>query len=88
MIGQLAIVRLAIGPSTTVGQAIAHGARRFPAALGALLIIIAALFVLLIPVGAALTKASRTTRYAVLVTMAGLSAWYGGYLLLVWTRSP
>jgi hypothetical protein len=45
-------------------------------------------FVLLIPVAAALTKASRTTRCAVLVTMAGLSAWYGGYLLLVWTRSP
>jgi hypothetical protein len=45
-------------------------------------------FVLLIPVAMALVKASRTTRYVVLVTMAGLSAWYGGYLMLVWTRSP
>ena len=45
-------------------------------------------FVLLIPIGMGLVRASRNTRYAVLVTMAGLSAWYGGYLLLVWTRSP
>jgi hypothetical protein len=45
-------------------------------------------FVLLIPVAAALVKASRTTRYAVLVTLTALSAWFGAYLLLVWTRSP
>lgn len=30
LVGQLAIVRLALGPHTTVGEAIAHGARRMP----------------------------------------------------------
>jgi Membrane domain of glycerophosphoryl diester phosphodiesterase len=30
IVGQLAIVRLALGPSTSVGEAIAHGARRAP----------------------------------------------------------
>ena len=49
VIGQLAIVRLAIGPSTTVGQAIAHGARRFPATLGALILLICAIALVLIP---------------------------------------
>ena len=50
VIGQLAIVRLALGPSTTVGQAIAHGARRFPATLGALFILIIAMAIVVIPV--------------------------------------
>ena len=49
VIGQLAIVRLALGPSTTVGQAIAHGARRFPATLGALIILIFAIACVLLP---------------------------------------
>lgn len=49
VIGQLAIVRLAIGPSTTVGQAIAHGARRFPATLGALIIMVCVLALVLLP---------------------------------------
>ncbi|MFL6830262.1 MAG: hypothetical protein ACJ8D5_06540, partial [Sphingomicrobium sp.] len=30
LVGQLAIVRLALGPHMTVGEAIAHGARRMP----------------------------------------------------------
>ena len=38
MIGQIAIIRLALGPTTTVGDAIRHGARRFfPALLGLIL---------------------------------------------------
>jgi len=37
LVGQLAIIRLAIGPQTTVGDAIGHGARRAPAFLGAML---------------------------------------------------
>jgi hypothetical protein len=49
VIGQLAIVRLAIGPSTTVGQAIAHGARRFPATLGALILLVLAMGIIIIP---------------------------------------
>jgi hypothetical protein len=47
--GQLAIIRLALGPSTTVGEAIGHGARRFPYALGALIILILMLILVLIP---------------------------------------
>jgi hypothetical protein len=38
LIGQLSIVRLAMGPPTTVGQAIEHGARRMLPLLGAFLI--------------------------------------------------
>ena len=49
IIGQLAIIRLAIGPSTTVGQAIAHGARRFPATLGAVFIMICLIGLIIIP---------------------------------------
>ena len=57
VIGQLAIVRLALGPSTTVGQAIAHGARRFPATLGALVILILAIGLVVIPLLIALLMA-------------------------------
>ena len=48
--GQLSIVRLALGPSTTVGDAIQHGLRRFPAALGAFAIMILGMAIVLIPI--------------------------------------
>lgn len=38
IVGQLAIIRLAIGPQTSVGEAIGHGARRMPAYFAAVLI--------------------------------------------------
>lgn len=38
LVGQLAIIRLAMGPHLTVGEAIAHGARRLLSYLGAVLI--------------------------------------------------
>ena len=47
--GQLGLVRLALGPSVTVGGAIAHGIRRMPVYLGGALIVIAGLLVLAIP---------------------------------------
>ncbi|HET9458799.1 MAG TPA: hypothetical protein VFO51_02305 [Sphingomicrobium sp.] len=48
MVGQIAIIRLALVESTSVGEAIAHGARRFlPAFLAAVLLIIAACIVLI-----------------------------------------
>lgn len=50
VIGQLAIVRLALGPSTTVADAIRHGARRFPAILGALILLMIGLIVALVPI--------------------------------------
>lgn len=38
LVGQISLVRLALGPATSVGEAIAHGARRTPAYLAAMLI--------------------------------------------------
>lgn len=47
--GQLALIRLALGPSITVGGAIAHGMRRMPIYLLAGILIVAALFIAAIP---------------------------------------
>lgn len=47
--GQLAVARLALGPSTTVGGAIAHGFRRLPIYFVAALIIVFSLLLLAIP---------------------------------------
>jgi Membrane domain of glycerophosphoryl diester phosphodiesterase len=49
LVGQLALVRLAVGPSTAVGQAIQHGARRFLPTIGAFLILVAAMALVLVP---------------------------------------
>lgn len=57
LVGQLSIVRLALGPSTTVGDAIQHGLRRFPAALGAFVLMILGMGILIIPVVAVLIVA-------------------------------
>ena len=48
--GQLALIRLAIGPSVTVGGAIAHGFRRMPSYLVSILIIIVGMIIVLIPI--------------------------------------
>lgn len=56
-VGQLALVRLAIGPSTSVGESISHALRRFPAGLGALVIALGALALVVIPLSAALLAA-------------------------------
>lgn len=52
--GQLALIRLALGPSITVGGAIAHGARRLPIYVAAVLVIVFALLLVLIVIGLAL----------------------------------
>ena len=52
--GQLALIRLALGPSITVGAAIAHGLRRMPIYLLSAILIVVALMVLAIPFGVAL----------------------------------
>ena len=52
--GQLALIRLALGPSMTVGAAIIHGLRRMPFYLLAVLLLAIGLFVLAIPLGVAL----------------------------------
>lgn len=55
--GQLSLIRLALGPSITVGGAIGHGVRRMPIYLVAVIIIIAAFFLLTIPFAVALIAA-------------------------------
>jgi hypothetical protein len=49
--GQLALIRLALGPSVTVGQAISHGLRRMPIYLLAGIIIVVGLFVVAVVLG-------------------------------------
>ena len=48
--GQLALIRLALGPSITVGGAIAHGMKRLPIYFVAVLMLVVALFLAAIPV--------------------------------------
>lgn len=48
--GQLALVRLALKPSITVGGAIQHGFQRMPVYLGAALLLALALLLLVIPI--------------------------------------
>jgi hypothetical protein len=57
VIGQLAIIRLALGPSTSVGQAIAHGVRRFPPTFLSLLLLGVICFVILVPLVAVMMAA-------------------------------
>lgn len=49
LVGQLAIIHLAIAASVSVGDAIVHGARRMPIYVVAGLIVVAAFFLLAIP---------------------------------------
>ncbi|HUG46283.1 MAG TPA: hypothetical protein VMK31_07215, partial [Sphingomicrobium sp.] len=57
MIGQLAIIRLAIGTNVSVKEAIGHATRRMPIYLLAALLIACALFLVLIPLVAILVFA-------------------------------
>jgi hypothetical protein len=52
--GQLALIRLALRPSITVGAAIAHGMRRLPIYFLAALVVVASLFLVAVPFAAAL----------------------------------
>ncbi|MEV0330106.1 hypothetical protein AB0H63_27180 [Micromonospora echinospora] len=45
-------------------------------------------FTLLLPVAVALARAGRARATTVVVTLAIFSAYYGGYLMMVWGRSP
>jgi hypothetical protein len=53
--GQLALIRLALGPSITVGGAIAHGVRRMPIYLLAAILILIAVFIAAMPFAVVLT---------------------------------
>jgi Membrane domain of glycerophosphoryl diester phosphodiesterase len=52
--GQLAIIRLALGPSVTVGGAIGHGIRRLPVYFLAVLLLVIVLLIVAVPIGAVL----------------------------------
>jgi hypothetical protein len=72
LVGQLAIVRLAIGSRLTVGQAIAHGARRAPVYIAATLIWIipfALLFGLLIAGAGATSPGAAVAVIVILLTV-------------------
>jgi len=53
LIGQLSIIRLAIAPSVSVGEAIGHGARRMPIYLLAAILLTIGFILALIPFGVA-----------------------------------
>jgi membrane-anchored glycerophosphoryl diester phosphodiesterase (GDPDase) len=72
LVGQLALARLAFPPATTVGEALRHGLRRLLPQIGAILILIAAIFALLIPVGiVAAASGVDVTRGAVMPALPG-----------------
>jgi hypothetical protein len=86
LLGQLALVRLAVGPSTSVGEAITHAARRFPSALGAFAILLCALALVVIPITMVLLNVGwldapaegeplprSFVRYALLIMILGLA---------------
>lgn len=60
IIGQLALVRLALGRSVSVGEAIAHGARRMPVFLVSVLLLLLAFFIIAIPFGIVLAMIGVT----------------------------
>ena len=60
LVGQLALIRLAIGQSVSVGEAIGHGARRTPAYIGAVILIIIGIIILTIPFALALAALGVT----------------------------
>jgi hypothetical protein len=49
--GQLALIRLALGSSVSVGEAITHGLRRLPIYFLAVLMVVAALVIVAVPLG-------------------------------------
>lgn len=57
VVGQLALIRLVLTPGETVGSAIAHGLRRMPILLIALILVVIALFIAAIPFGGVLAVA-------------------------------
>lgn len=79
LVGQLAIVRLALKPSVTVGGAIGHAARRTPVYFVTALIIGAGIAVLLIP----LLVAARTSGVALERNMTNMTPTMGLMVLAV-----
>ena len=79
IIGQIAIIRLALGPTASVGEAISHGTRRFLPALAALILFGAGLALLLTPIFVLIAGADAVQE----ITAGRSSPRAGGALLLV-----
>lgn len=60
MLGQLALIRMALGPADSVGGFIAHASRRMLPYLGALILLVLAFVLLAIPFAIALTAAGAS----------------------------
>jgi hypothetical protein len=54
LVGQLALIRLALAPSVAVGEAVAHALRRMPIYVLAAILVVIGLLILAIPFGAVL----------------------------------
>src|SRR5215212_4225540 len=59
LVGQIAVMRLALGPATSVGEAIAHGLKRLLPAFGAILLFVVPLVLILSIVLAATTGPAK-----------------------------
>lgn len=66
---QLALNRLAIGPSTTVGAAIGRGAARVPASLAAFLIVVVAMTFIFLPIAMLLVSVGVLEEAAITGTL-------------------
>lgn len=74
LVGQLAIIRLALGPATSVADAIAHGARRMPVYLAATLIWIVPLVLFILLFGKNLGSPEKASGGELLITCLVLVA--------------
>jgi hypothetical protein len=81
--GQLALMTLVIGPSITVGGAIAHGTRRLPVYIAAVLILVLALLVLLLGIGLVLAALGVHVERQVTPQMSPVSAVAGLLFLAI-----
>ena len=84
LIGNLAISLLALRPGTSVGEAIQHGARRFPAVLGAALLVGLASMLVMVPVVVLAAGAAVALGNPGLAAIAGLPM--VALLVFLWTR--
>lgn len=84
LIGNLAITLLALRPGISVGEAIQHGARRFPVVLGAALLIGLASALVMIPVVVLAAGAAVALGNPGLAAIAGLPM--VALLVFLWTR--
>src|SRR5262249_47743566 len=82
ILGQLSLVRLAIGPATSVGEAIAHGARRLPIYIGSLLMWLVPLGVALYALAAAIKTPANPAIALAFVLLASVTLFFAVRLII------